>query len=181
MVIETERLLLRDYREEDWERVLAYQSDPRYLRYYHWEDRSEGAVREFVRMFLRFAAEEPRRKFQLAVTLRESGLLVGSCGVRLDEAGGWRGDIGYELDPDYWGRGLATEAARAMARFAFERLSLHRLESHCIAENTGSARVLEKLRMRLEGRMRDREFFKGRYWDVLHYAVLEDEWRKGDS
>ena len=84
---------------------------------------------------------------------------------------------GYELSPLTWGQGYATEAARAIVRFGFRELRLHRIWAWCNAANAGSARVLAKLRMRQEGRLRDKEYFKGRWWDTLIFAILEDEWR----
>ena len=60
--------------------------------------------------------------------------------------------------------------------FGFGELKLHRLWATCLADNTASARVLEKLGMQLEGRLRENEWFKGRWWDTLHYAILEQEW-----
>jgi ribosomal-protein-alanine N-acetyltransferase len=178
MRITTERLALRDFEAEDWQAVLAYQRDPRYLRYYPLEDRSEEEVRDFIAMFLRQQAEVPRRKFQLAVTLRENGRLIGNCGVRLEEPGASSGDMGYELDPRYWGHGYATEAAGAMLDFAFSELGIERVEAWCIAENLASARVLEKLGMRLKERERDKEHFKGRSWDALRYALEASDWQE---
>ena len=75
MIIETERLVLREFVEEDWEAVLRYQRDPRYLRFNPWEDRSEEDVRNFVLMFLDQQVQQPRRKFQLAVTFAGTGEL----------------------------------------------------------------------------------------------------------
>jgi RimJ/RimL family protein N-acetyltransferase len=180
MIIATERLILRDFVQDDWPAVLAYQSDPRYLAHYriHWEERTEQDVREFVQMFIGHQQAEPRVKFQLAITLREDGRLIGNCGVRKKHAGAHEADMGYELAPDYWGRGYATEAARAMLAFAFDDLKLHRVSADCIAENVASAHVLEKLGMQQEGRLRENEWFKGRWWDTLLYAILEQEWRR---
>jgi ribosomal-protein-alanine N-acetyltransferase len=53
---------------------------------------------------------------------------------------------------------------------------LHRVWSWCVADNTGSVHVLEKLGMRQEGRLRENEFYKGRWWDTLMYAILAEEW-----
>ena len=75
------------------------------------------------------------------------------------------------------GHGYATEAAREIVRYGFVELGLHRIWSWCVADNLGSARVLEQVGMRLEGRQRDKEYYRGRCWDRLLYAVLEDEWR----
>jgi RimJ/RimL family protein N-acetyltransferase len=177
MIRITERLRLRDFQADDWAAVLAYQSDPRYLRYYAWTERAEEDVRAFVGMFLAHQAQSPRWKWQLAITLPEDGRLIGNCGLRLDAVGARVGNIGYELDPRYWGRGFATEAAREMVRFGFEELGLHRIWSWCVADNIASARVLEKLGMRREGRQREAKWYKGRWWDTLLFGILEQEWR----
>ena len=177
MQLLTQRLHLRNFTADDWPAVLAYQSDPRYLRYYEWESRVEAEVRSFVQMFLDQQAEQPRRKFQLAVCLRGDDQLIGNCGLRLNPANPRLADIGYELAPDHWGRGYATEAARAMLAFGFTELKVHRVESWCIAENTGSWRVMEKLGLQREGQLRDKEWLKGRWWNILLYGILESEWR----
>jgi RimJ/RimL family protein N-acetyltransferase len=103
--------------------------------------------------------------------------LIGNCGIRLASAGAHQADLGYELDPDFWGQGYATEAARAMVEFGFTQLRVHRVWSWCVADNAGSAHVLEKLGMQLEGRLRHNEYYKGRWWDTLMFGMLEDEWR----
>ena len=91
----------------------------------------------------------------------------------------WEADIGYELAPEYWVRGYATEAALAMVTFGFRELELHRISSWCIADNTASARVLERVGLRPEGRLRENEYFKGRWWDTLLFGLLESDWRAG--
>jgi len=59
--------------------------------------------------------------------------------------------------------------------FGFEDLALHRISAWCIADNSASVRVLEKVGMRQEGRLRENEYFKRRCWDTLLYALLVDE------
>jgi RimJ/RimL family protein N-acetyltransferase len=176
MKITTQRLILREYEQDDWPAVLAYQSDPRYLRFYPWTGRTPEEAREFVGMFLNQQAEQPRRKFQLAVTLKSNHKLIGNCGIRMKTPDSHQGDIGYEFSPNYWGQGYATESVQAMVNFGFTQLGLHRIWSWCIADNRGSARVLEKLGMQLEARLQENESFKGRYWDTLVYGLLEPEW-----
>ncbi len=176
MFLTTDRLLLRDFVEDDWRAVLAYQRDPRYLRFYEWADRSEEEVQKFVQVFLDQQRESPRNKFQVAIILRAENRLIGNCGLRRETE--TEGSLGYELDPDYWSHGYATEAARETLRFGFEELKLHRVSSWCIAENVASAHALEKLGMKREGHLRERNFFKGEWWDELVYAILEEEWRR---
>ena len=177
MQISTERLILREFGAHDWRAVLDYQRDRLYLRFYPWEDRSEADARAFVEMFRQWQAEQPRRRFQLAIVLREDGRMIGNCGLRRKFDNDWEADIGYELSPQHWGHGYATEAARAMVDFGFRELGLRRISSWCIADNIASARVLERLGFRQEGRLRRNEFFKGRWWDTLLYALLAEEWQ----
>lgn len=177
MILTTKRLILREFAESDWEAVLVYQRNPLYLRYNEWTERTPEAVRDFVQMFLDHQKQEPRLKFQFAVTLKSGGQLIGNCGVRRSSLEAREGDIGYELDPEHWGQGYATEAARAVLYFGFTQMNLHRISAWCVAENTGSAHVLEKLGMRQEGRLRENLYFKDRWWDTLIYAILYHEWR----
>ena len=176
MKLETERLILREFIIDDWTAVLAYQSDPLYLRYYPWSDRTAGNVREFVNMFLDWQRERPRTKFQLAVIPKENKQLIGTCGIRINDVELREANIGYELNSQFWGKGYATEAALAILRFGFKKLGMHRIFANTLAANKGSARVLEKLGMRLEAQELEKEFIKGRWYDGLTYAILDHEW-----
>ena len=81
-----------DFVELDWEAVLAYQRNPLYLRYNEWTRRTPEAVRDFLRMFLDHQEQEPRLKFQLAVTLKSTSQLIGNCGVRRASVDAYEGD-----------------------------------------------------------------------------------------
>jgi RimJ/RimL family protein N-acetyltransferase len=177
----TPRLLLREFEAGDAPAVLHYQSDARYQTYYEETEHTPASTEAFVRMFLDQQADSPRWKWQLVIVSEEpyegAGELAGNVGLRLDAPGALTGNIGYELDPELWGHGYATEAAEEMLRFGFEELGLHRIWSWCIADNTASRRVLERLGMRLEGQQREHEYLKGRWWDQCLYGLLVDEWR----
>jgi RimJ/RimL family protein N-acetyltransferase len=179
MEIETKRLLLRELVADDLEAMLAYRADPRYGEYYAPDDVLPDRTHDLLQMFLARQKEEPRTKFQLAVILKSDNHLIGNCGIRMKSTDAIDGDIGYELSPDHWGQGYTTEAAQAIVKFGFSELNLHRIWSWCIADNHWSVRVLEKLGMRQEGRLRENEYFKGRWWDTLVFAILDYEWRAG--
>jgi RimJ/RimL family protein N-acetyltransferase len=176
-MLTTNRLLLREFVENDWRAVFEYQSDPAYLRYNPWLYRTELDVRSFVRMFMDWSLEVPRKKYQFAIVLKEEERLIGNCGIRMQTPHAQIADIGYEIDQRYWGQGYATEASLALLAFGFNQLHLHRIWAYCIAENTASAHVLEKIGMTYEGCQRESERMKNRWWDTLHYAILEHEWR----
>ncbi|MEH2073601.1 MAG: GNAT family N-acetyltransferase [Nostoc sp.] len=177
MILETHRLLMRDFVEADWQAVFAYQSDPLYLRYSYWMHRTEKDVCEFIQMFIGEQKEQPRTKFQLAVVLKEENRLIGNCGIRVNDSELREANIGYELNTQFWGQGYATEAARAILKFGFEELVMHRIWSWCVAENVASVRVLEKIGMRREGHLLEKELIKGRWCDNFLYAILDREWK----
>lgn len=175
MILETNRLGLREFVESDWKSVLEYQNDPRYLRFYPWQRRSEAEVRAFIQVFIEWQNYLRRYKYQLALTLKDSGQLIGNIGIRKENSSDHQAELGYEINPKFWGQGYASEAALAMRSFGFNKLGLHRIWAHCIEDNLASRRVLEKVGMRLEGTLRHAEFFKERYWNTCMYAILINE------
>ena len=176
ITLSTPRLRLREVKESDWPAVLDYQTKESYLQYYPWEERTPANVQRFLQRFIEWRQEQPRSKFQLAITLPETKDLIGLCGIRKKSAQSWEAELGYELDPAYWGQGLATEAARALLSFGFEALRLHRVWASCLAENKASQGVLKKLGMLHEGRLRENRWMKGYWRDTLIYAILRQEW-----
>ena len=132
--------------------------------------------KEFVQWFPGEQAESSRRGTQLTAILRETGLLIGKCGIRRKSDSDWEADIGYEIAPDYWRRSYATEAAASLVEPGFTSMGLHRISSWCIAANGASIGVLRNLGMREEGRLRENEFLKGRWSDTLVFGLLMEEW-----
>jgi len=178
MRIETERLILREFHENDWPAMLAYWKNPLYGRYNPELADPESFVRDLVTRFVTAQAEQPRSARQLAIVDPASGQMIGTCGIRINDPVQREGNIGYELDPDVWGCGYATEATSAILRFSFEELGLHRVWAECVADNTGSVRVLEKLGLRREAHFREHRWFRDRWWDTRIYAILDHEWRE---
>ena len=85
--------------------------------------------------------------------------------------------LGYAYDRSVWGMGYATEAALAMLELAFDVLGVRRVWASCDSVNTGSARVLEKVGMRLEGTLRHDMNIRGDLRDSAVWGILEREWR----
>lgn len=176
--IETERLLLRDFVEGDWRAVHEYGSDTEVVRYLLWGPNTEEDSRDFVRRSIAIQGERPRRRFEIGIVLKEEGRLIGGCGIRENDPALREGNIGYVLNKGYWGRGIATEAARALVGFGFDTLKLHRIFATCFPENRASERVLQKCGMSLEGRLRESLLMRGEWRDSLLYAILDHEWTK---
>lgn len=175
MEIITERLILREFLFNDWPAVLAYQQDHRYLEFYPFSTRIGSDAKEFVQWYLDEQTESPRNRVQLAVVLKETSELIGNAGVHRKPGNDWEADLDFEIAPEHWRQGYATEATAALIEYGFNEMKLHRISASCIAENRASARVLSKLGTREEGRLRENKFFKGRWWDTRIFGLLKDE------
>lgn len=179
MLILTEHLILREFEESDFAAMLAYQSDARYRRYYEpsTDEERYALAQRLIIMFCENQQENPRTKFQLAITLREDGSLIGNVGVRKAEPDATEGEMGCELAPDYWNLGYATEAVRAMIGFGFEQLKLHRISASTMADNKGAWRVLEKAGMKREGELRETTLLESGWANSVLYGSLDWEWQ----
>lgn len=123
-------------------------------------------------------AWERRHGLALAVCDRSAdGVLIGTVSLAMLMAHR-HGELGYWIGVPHWGKGYATEAARAVTAFAFEKLGLERVQGRHFTRNVASGRVLQKLGMRLEGVHRSAYVRFGRFEDVAVYAVLASEWSK---
>jgi RimJ/RimL family protein N-acetyltransferase len=174
----TERLLLRPYGDGDFDGLYAIESSDEVARWLYNDARSEAETRDLLARKIRGAGFEAEGDWvSTAVTRRESGALVGDIALHWFSEVHRCGEIGFTFNPAYQGRGYATEAARALLPFAFETMGWHRLIGRTEARNIGSARVLEKLGMRLEGHLVENEWVKDEWQSELDYALLAAEWR----
>ena len=143
MIIETERLWLREYVPEDAAATFELGSNPEVLRY--TGDVCLTSIDE-ARTLLCLHPIADYRKYgfgRWGVVVKDNGRLIGFAGLKyLDELR--EVDVGYRLLPEYWGNGLATEAARASVCYGFETLKLSRIIGLVDPQNTRSVRVLEK-------------------------------------
>ncbi|MER6951153.1 GNAT family protein [Nonomuraea sp. NPDC000554] len=175
--IATDRLVLRPFTPEDLPALHAYESLPEVARYLYWEARDLETVRTFLdKKITRVALLDEGDAIDVAITLRDSGELIGNCLLIWTSKEHRQGEIGYVLNPAHHGHGYAPEAAREMLRLGFEGLALHRVVGRLDARNGASARVLEKLGMRREAHLVDSERVKGEWASEVVYAMLESEW-----
>lgn len=166
--LETLRLLIRDFTEDDFASVYAYGSDPEVVRYMIFPPSTPDGTHEHLARCISQAAQQPRTSYDLGVVLKTTNQVIGgiSLGVVDHERG--EGAFSYLFNRTFWGQGYATEALRAMVRFGFKQLALTRLADGCDVRNGASARVIEKCGFRCIGE-RDGERF---------YALTVAEWRE---
>jgi RimJ/RimL family protein N-acetyltransferase len=173
---ETERMALRPYALDDFDAFHDLHSRDDVARYLPWETRDTEASRAALERHQDLRLDKDDDGITLAGFDKESGGLVGEFVLFLRSVEHRGGEVGYVVHPDFQGRGLATEGARAMLQLAFDTLGLHRVIARIEARNTGSAAVLERLGMRREALLVENEWFKGEWSTEADYAILEGEW-----
>jgi RimJ/RimL family protein N-acetyltransferase len=172
--LRTARLVLRGFRTTDAPTVQAALSDRAIaegtLRVPH--PYPDGAAAEWIAGLA--AKWESGRFVSWAVTDTESDTVIGAMSFRLDPANR-RGEVGYWIARPRWGAGVATEALRAVVACGFDQLALHRIEGHHFSENSASGRVMQRVGMRHEGRVRGAVWRDGVPRDLELYGMLRSD------
>jgi RimJ/RimL family protein N-acetyltransferase len=176
--LETTRLRLRHFTDTDLLAFMTYRNDPVVARYQSWEDLSEPEARAFIQEQKEIKPGVPGRGFQIAIELKETGVLIGDCYFRINELDDRQAEIGFTLSRAYQGRGFATEAVSCFLNYAFLTFDLHRIIAITDCENAASIALLERLGMRREGHFLQNIWFKGKWGDEYLYAILKDEWQR---
>lgn len=148
MYLETKRLILRKFVEEDDERLFLLDSDPEVMKYIGISpltkiEESTAVVKMIMQQY------HDNGVGRLAVIEKESGLLIGWSGLKLHtaEINGHRNfcDLGYRFLPETWGKGYASESAKASLDFGFNELKANEIFAHAHSGNTASNKILTKL------------------------------------
>lgn len=162
MVIETPRLILRQFKEDDVEALHRILSDPITMRFWPSPFSTEQS-KAWLDQHLRNYHDLGYGRY--AVISKDHQVLIGHCGITSSEIGGTpENDLGYIIFRDFWRQGYATEAAQACKSYGISTLNLRRICANMAADHTASHRVAEKLGMR-----REREFYNKRNRDILTY------------
>ncbi len=173
-MIETTRLLIREFRADDWRDLHAYLSDPDVVRYEPYDVFSEEDSRQA-------ATDRATDDAFWAVCLKESGRLIGNLFLQQQPFATW--ELGYVFNAGDQGHGYATEAARALLAYTFAELEARRIVAMCDPRNAPSWRLLERLGLRREGHLLQTGYFKtdgdgNPLWhDTYVYALLASEWQ----
>ncbi len=173
IVIETKDLIIRRFREGDWEDLYEYLSDPVVVKYEPYGVYSQGDC----------VTESKRRskdKNFYAVVLKEEDKVIGNLYFSKGDFDTW--EIGYVFHLSYQGRGYANQGAWALIDYAIKNCKARRIVARCNTQNTSSWRLMERLHMRREGHYKKIRYFKmdeknQPIWiDAYEYAVLAEEW-----
>ncbi|NLW70349.1 MAG: GNAT family N-acetyltransferase [Eubacteriaceae bacterium] len=171
--IETERLILRDWRADDLEDFYEYCINPSVGPAAGWKPHSS---REESLMIM---GNFIRSQSVWAVEYKAEGRVIGSIGLDKDEIRNniTSREMGYVLSQDYWGRGLMTEACMAVVDYAFAEMGLECLSISHFPDNDASRRVIEKCGFKKEGTLRRSwRRYDGCVLDTVVYSILREEW-----
>jgi len=174
----TARLRLRPFTGADADDLFALHSSARALRYWDsppWTDRDRAE--RFLESCRAMADDGSGAR--PAIEQSSDGSFVGWCGLTQWNPTYRSASLGYCLREQAWGHGYATEAARALLRWAFDTLDLNRVQAEADTRNAASARVLEKLGFVREGTLREDCVVDGDVSDSWVYGLLRREWQPG--
>ena len=136
---------------------------------------------EYTKNYLAFVISKYRTGefFDWAVVIKgEEEKMIGTCGFSRIDFSNDIGEIGYVINPDFWGQGYATEAVQTIMQFGFDKLDFNRIEGKFIIGNDASLAVMKKCGMQYEGTSRGGMLIKGKYRDIGICSILHREFEK---
>ena len=173
----TDRLTLRRLMVYDTQDMYEYASRNDVTKYLTWYPHAD---RDYTREYLQYLGNRYAAGmfYDWAIVYEPDAKMVGTCGFTSFNCAADSAEVGYVLNPDYWGKGIAGEALERVLRFGFEELKLHRIEARFMKDNERSMRVMERAGMTFEGYLRDAMHVKGSYVTVGICSILRFEWEQ---
>lgn len=172
----TRRLTLRPMERSDAEAIFEIKGDPQVTERYGAENYTTiDQARKWVAD--RLAGYHKRESVFWMFTLKGESEAIGMCCYwHIDEQSRCA-EIGYELNRAYWNKGITSEALVPIVKYGFDRMGLHRVEACPFSENAPSNKLLQSLGFKLEGTLRHRVQFRGRFIDQHYYSLLDGEFK----
>lgn len=171
-ILETDRLVLRELKEDDAIDILSCFSNKEVLRYYGQKPlTSIDQVQQIIRNFSMNFNEKRGIKWGIELKGREG--IVGTIGFQEWTQEHQRADLSYALYPDNWGNGYASEAVCKVVSYGFEELAIKRIGAVVFTENKASIKLLTKLGFQKEGLLRNYLYQNGVPFDAYIYSLLK--------
>ncbi|MFY9605975.1 MAG: GNAT family protein [Thermoplasmata archaeon] len=176
--LETERLVLKEITLKDarW-----------YFEHFNIKEIAEGQDHPGPRNMKESRAElklyfmdvfRTKRGIRWGITIKGDDKLIGSAGFyKWVQPGRYQAEMGYDLNPAFWGKGIMTEALSAIIQYGFDYMGLHRIEVLVSRQNKRSQSLVRRLGFRKEGVLRDHYFVEGRFSDDVIFSLLKEDWR----
>ena len=173
--LETPRLRLRKLLMTDSQDIYEYSKDPLVAKHVLWDPhRSVAESRSYIRYMQRkYRTDEA---YSWGIELKAEKRIIGTIGFMWIQPENNAAEVGYSLSRMYWNQGIMTEALSKLLEYGFRTLNLNRIEAQHETDNPASGAVMRHCGMRQEGVLRSRIINKGKYVDMVLYAVLRREY-----
>ncbi|RTL60442.1 MAG: N-acetyltransferase [Sphingobacteriales bacterium] len=170
--LETNRLLLRQLKEEDADVLFFLRSDAQVLKYIFREPASgKEEVIGFIQAIQQAVSSNENPYWAIALKDKPDELIGTICiwNIRREH---YRGELGYVLHPHYWSKGLMKEAIQKVIEYGFDQLHLHSMEAVVDPRNLASVKTLESVGFVKEAHFKEDALFKGQFYDTAVYSLL---------
>jgi len=180
-VLRSDRLLLREPADQDISDIFEIYSNPEVMLYF--DDRyAFKDIAEAEQMISDYhSAIRDKNGMRWAIVLKENEKTVGTCGFHAISDYHKRIEIGYDLNRDYWGKGIMSEALSLIIDYAFGNSDVNRIEAFVEPPNKASLALLGKLGFCMEGTLREHEMCRGNLIDIQVLSLLKKEWKMTDE
>lgn len=172
--LETKRLALRELSKTDISQLFTIFSDIEAMRFYGQEVFTDLHEAEALLAFFTKSFEE-KRGLRWGIELKQQRVLIGTVGFNMWSPKHKRAEIGYEIHPDHWKKGYASEAVAEILSYGFESMELKRVGAVVFTENEASSKLLLEKGFSKEGVLRDYMYQGGQSHDTNVYSLLKSE------
>ena len=170
----TARLVLRQLGPNDANDIFHYANDPEVTQYTTWNaHRTVADSLAFIEQTI--AAYRRGENVELAMELKESKKVIGTCGMVSISAEHCRGELAFAMAKEHWGGGLMAEAIKAVLAFGYGALQLNRIWARVDPDNMNTIRLLKRAGWQFEGTLRQDTKVRGQFHDVKLYSLLKKE------
>ena len=174
--LETERLILRQMTMDDLDFYFKHFSVREIVEGSSYPAPADlGAARQELQRFI-IDLFERGTGYRWGIARKSEDRLIGTCGYYLWDKEVRKAEIGYDLEPQFWGLGMMTEALSEMLRFGFEEMNLNRIQVKSAPSNERSIKLIRRLGFKKEGVLRDNFIFMGELQDDVLFSLLRKEW-----
>ena len=179
-VLTTERLVLRSFIPKDAQSLLDMRTNDRVMKYLGRDKMKNIAeANTFIQKVTKDANEN--KTIEWAITLKAEDKLIGKLGFWRIVTQHRRAEIGYNLMPEYFGKGIMSEAVSAVLKYGFQVMKLHSVEANLDPDNLKSVQLLNRNGFVKEGHFKESYFYNGIFSDTGSYGLLHSEWKKSNS
>ncbi|MBU5439129.1 GNAT family N-acetyltransferase [Tissierella sp. MSJ-40] len=175
LTLKTDRLLLHQITEEDFEFLIKLETRPENKKYEMEGIPQKDSIIKRCKGFIESTRGLPEEGAIRYIVYNEKNEMIGDVSLTCNWEKTKEWEIGYAFLSEYWGNGYATEAVRSVINFAFKELRIHKLMAFINSENTRSVALAKRIGMVQEGHMREARLIDGKWNDEFVFTLLETD------